>query len=202
MQLQTQEKIEKTADLICTRLAVFFVEQNTPVQEYQLMTLLQAEHLLDICSGDNYWQELFRKHFLVRHCLYKLNQMWAGQGRGLCLGPVWIVFYTAAPSEGLPSQDTTYRAMADYYGDLTHWLAATEATCRDFLDDFFRRFAALNDAEVHLTVLGLPKDAIWGVVQQQYRRLAQQHHPDKGGDAEQFLAITRAFEALKLLRGN
>jgi hypothetical protein len=193
--------LQYTADLICSRLAVFFVNNNSPVQEYQLFTLLQGEGLLAVCADDNYWLSLFRKHFLVRHCLYKLNDLWAGQGRGLRLGPISIEFFITEDSAGMPSQDIAYLALADYYGDLTHWLTATEETCRTFIDDFFKRFAALNDAEEHLAVLGLPKDAIWGVVQQQYRRLAQQHHPDKGGDGAQFLIISRAFEALKTLRG-
>ena len=197
------QALQNAASLICSRLAVFFAEQKGPVQEYELLTLLQAEGLLAVCAEDNYWLALFRKHFLVRHCLYQLNQFWAeeGQGRGLRLGPMSIEFFIAEDSKGLPSQDITYLALADYYGDLNHWLTATEETCRNFIDDFFKRFAALNNAEQHLAVLGLPKDAVWGVVQQQYRRLAQQHHPDKGGDGVQFLKITQAFEALKTLMG-
>ena len=27
-----------------------------------------------------------------------------------------------------------------------------------------------------------------------YRRLVQQHHPDKGGDAEKFMAVVRAYK--------
>lgn len=191
------QNLLNAADLICARLAVFFVDNYSATQEYQLFTLLQSENLLAVCADDNYWVALFRKHFLVRHCLYKLNDAWRCEGRGLRLGPVSIEYFKAENSQGLPSMDVSYVALADYYGDLTHWLAATEDTCRSFIDDFFKRFSASSDLEKHLAVLGLPKEAVWGVVLMQYRRLAQQHHPDKGGDAERFLTITAAFEALK-----
>jgi hypothetical protein len=193
--------IEAAADLLIARLAVFFASQPEPVQEYQLLTQMQTEGFLALCADDNYWVALFRKHFLLRHCLYKLNEISAHEGRGLHLGPISIEYFEAKQSGGLPSEDISYRALADYYGDLNHWLCATEDTCRNFIDDFFKRFAIAADVEAHLAVLDLPCDAVWGVVQQRYRRLAQQHHPDKGGDTEQFLKVTRAFEALKLLRG-
>ncbi|HEY6527645.1 MAG TPA: DNA-J related domain-containing protein [Cellvibrionaceae bacterium] len=193
--------IEAAADLLCARLAVFFTSRFDPVQEYQLLTRMQTEGLLAVCADDNYWVALFRKHFLLRHSLYKLNDVWAPEGRGLRLGPISIEFFEAEQTLGLPSEDITYRALADYYGDLNHWLCATEDTCRNFIDDFFKRFAAVTEVDAHLAVLDLPKDAVWGVVQQRYRQLVQQHHPDKGGDVEQFLIITRAFQALKLLRG-
>ncbi len=202
------EPLQKAADVLTARLAAFFMElQLNPVQpsmqEYELLSQMRAEGFLALCEADNYWVALFRKHFLMRHCLYRVNANWAGQGRRLLLGPVSIELVVAADTNGenLPSEDLTYQALADYYGDLTHWLAATEETCRTFVDDFFKRFAAFNEAESHLSCLGLPKDAVWGVVLQRYRRLAQQHHPDKGGDAELFLTYTRAFEALKRLHG-
>ncbi len=202
------ETLQKAADVLTARLAAFFMElQLNParpsMQEYELLSQMRAEGFLALCEADNYWVALFRKHFLMRHCLYRVNATWAGQGQRLLLGPVSIELVVAAETnrENLPSEDLTYQALADYYGDLNHWLAATEETCRTFVDDFFKRFAAFNEAESHLTCLGLPKDAVWGVVQQRYRRLAQQHHPDKGGDAELFLTFTRAFEALKRLRG-
>ena len=202
------ETLQKAADVLTARLAAFFMElrlhpARPSMQEYELLSQMRAEGLLVLCEADNYWVALFRKHFLMRHCLYRVNATWAGQGQRLLLGPVSIELVIAAENkrENLPSEDLTYQALADYYGDLNHWLAATEETCRNFVDDFFKRFAAFNEAESHLSCLGLPKDAVWGVVQQRYRRLAQQHHPDKGGDAELFLTYTRAFEALKRLRG-
>lgn len=46
-------------------------------------------------------------------------------------------------------------------------------------------------------ILGLSAGATGAEIRDAYRRLAQQHHPDKGGDAEMFQAVKKAFEALR-----
>lgn len=47
-------------------------------------------------------------------------------------------------------------------------------------------------------VLGVPRDATAEAIQAAHRRLASQHHPDKGGTAEQMAAINKARdEALR-----
>ncbi|MFO7857445.1 MAG: J domain-containing protein, partial [Ectothiorhodospiraceae bacterium] len=45
-------------------------------------------------------------------------------------------------------------------------------------------------------VLGLDDDADGQTVRQQYRRLAQRHHPDKGGDTETLQKINEAMMVL------
>jgi molecular chaperone DnaJ len=45
-------------------------------------------------------------------------------------------------------------------------------------------------------VLGIPRDAQDGVVKKAYHKLAREHHPDKGGDAEKFKKVQEAYEIL------
>lgn len=45
-------------------------------------------------------------------------------------------------------------------------------------------------------VLGLTKDATTDDVKKAYRKLAREHHPDKGGDAEKFKKVQEAYEVL------
>jgi len=45
-------------------------------------------------------------------------------------------------------------------------------------------------------VLGLPRDASPDDVKKAYRKLAREHHPDKGGDAEKFKKVQEAYEIL------
>jgi hypothetical protein len=47
-----------------------------------------------------------------------------------------------------------------------------------------------------LAVLGLEAGASQEAIKKAYRRLAAQHHPDKGGDADEFVKISNAYEFL------
>jgi len=44
--------------------------------------------------------------------------------------------------------------------------------------------------------LGLPPDCTFDDIKRKYRTLAQQHHPDKGGDEDTFKKIKLAYEVL------
>jgi curved DNA-binding protein len=48
----------------------------------------------------------------------------------------------------------------------------------------------------HYTTLGVSKDADQATIKQAYRKLAMQHHPDRGGDPQQFQKLTDAYEIL------
>jgi len=48
----------------------------------------------------------------------------------------------------------------------------------------------------HYQTLGLSPDASHSDVKKAYRKLASKHHPDKGGDAEQFKRISEAYEQI------
>lgn len=50
------------------------------------------------------------------------------------------------------------------------------------------------------SILGVPKDADEDTIKKAYRRLALQHHPDKGGNVEKFQQISEAFE--RIVRGD
>jgi DnaJ-class molecular chaperone len=48
----------------------------------------------------------------------------------------------------------------------------------------------------HYNTLGVPRNADHDTIKKAYRKLAMQHHPDKGGDISKFQEITAAYETL------
>jgi hypothetical protein len=66
----------------------------------------------------------------------------------------------------------------------------------DMMEAAFKGFTALAGpgASEWWDVLEVRRDASHEVVSSNYRRLRSQHHPDRGGDAEQFQRVQRAFE--------
>ncbi len=49
----------------------------------------------------------------------------------------------------------------------------------------------------YYNTLGITNNATPDEIKKAYRKLAMQHHPDKGGDPEKFQKITEAYESLK-----
>jgi DnaJ-class molecular chaperone len=46
-------------------------------------------------------------------------------------------------------------------------------------------------------ILGVSKDASFDEIRQAYLKLVKVHHPDKGGDAKNFIQINLAFDLLR-----
>src|SRR5210317_1779012 len=49
----------------------------------------------------------------------------------------------------------------------------------------------------HYSTLGVSKSASEKEIKTAFRKLAAQHHPDKGGDQKKFVEIKEAYETLK-----
>lgn len=97
-----------------------------------------------------------------------------------------------------------YLRVADNLAAIAATLEAMRAIERhggaDILDRAFTGFTALPAPEQPWQVLGLDSHASPEQVQEAYRRLAMEHHPDRGGDPAQMARINAARD--DLLRGN
>jgi hypothetical protein len=93
-----------------------------------------------------------------------------------------------------------YDRVADNLAAIAATLEAMRAIERhggaEILNRAFTGFAALADesSESWWVVLGVEQDALLCDIEAAYRRLRSKYHPDKGGDADQFMRIQRAYE--------
>lgn len=93
-----------------------------------------------------------------------------------------------------------YTRVADNLAAIAATLDAMRAIERhggaEILDRAFTGFVAIeHEARAHWSdVLGVPRTAIPEAIEAAYRRLRAQHHPDRGGDAEAFMRVQKAYE--------
>jgi DnaJ-class molecular chaperone len=64
----------------------------------------------------------------------------------------------------------------------------------ELVDVAFRGYEALSSGEHWWEILEVDRAASKDVVTMAYRRLVKLHHPDAGGDPEQFHRIQRAYD--------
>ncbi len=138
-------------------------------------------------------ETLFRTHFLLFHLLYRISDALAeGGGGGLEIGVLRIARRPPGGGEGLPG---VHDPLRDYYLDLSNLDTRREEIDR-MLDDFWRGFVRHDRRGEALQVLGLDADADEETIRRRYRRLAMEHHPDRGGDKDRLQAINAAMAVL------
>ncbi len=86
-----------------------------------------------------------------------------------------------------------------FFSNPDNFFGVTEARVQVMLDSFWQNYQAKVDPQPALAVLGLSDsdNPSWQDVRARYRSLAAKHHPDRGGDAGQFVEIRAAYEQLK-----
>jgi hypothetical protein len=141
---------------------------------------------------------LFKRHFLLFHCLYLLrDKLRAAQRSDLeihCLG-IKLIPYRNDPSDHPALHDP----LAAYYLDLDNFTHTDEQEVLRLLDGFWKRFAGDAQRDKALAVMELTHPTSYPEIRQQYRRLAMQCHPDRGGELAQFQQLEWAMGILRVL---
>ena len=75
--------------------------------------------------------------------------------------------------------------------------SSTEEIVKKIIDNFWQRFANLDEQTMALRTLKLKADANRHEITRSYRELIARHHPDKGGDSDTFIHIRQAYELLR-----
>lgn len=165
--------------------------------EYQLLDELATRDIpgfADRPAGDTL--NLFRRHFLLFHCLYRLRDMFiAKEQLWLEIHCLKIVLQPLAPERGATSPQKADPLRA-YYLDMQNYEETDQAAVEDMLNGFWKRFHDEDHREDALKTLGLGSNACRITIKQRYRELARQHHPDHGGEAATFRQIADAASVL------
>jgi DnaJ-domain-containing protein 1 len=91
-----------------------------------------------------------------------------------------------------------HNPLALLYLDYAQVMQTTAQDVTKLLDQFWKHY--LNDDQKlnALSVLGLSEPVDFDQIKKQYRRLAMKHHPDRGGDADQLIAVYQAMQCLEM----
>jgi len=169
------------------------------MSEYDLLMGLSERNVS--LFNDDYFQSplgLFQRHFLLFHCLYllrdKLRTTRQGDMNIHCLG-IQLTPYRNTPS-GHPA---LLDPLAGYYLDLDNLKSTDESDILRLLDNFWQKFAGEDQRDEALAVMQLTHPTSYPVIKQQYRRLAMQWHPDRGGEPAQFQRLEWAMGILRIL---
>lgn len=172
------------------------------ISEFDLLQALRAEgHVITHGADDDPADHrLFQQHFRLFHLLYRLRDRCHAEERArLEINPLCIRLHpyrtggSTLPEHGDP--------LREYYLDLGNLHDTSAADVDDMLGRFWVRMQGLEQRSAALRVLGLEADADYEQARERYRKLAMEHHPDRGGDTRRLQEINSAMEALARAHG-
>lgn len=165
------------------------------IKEYDLIQRLREQGyfaFLDDRQGDTH--ALFVAHFMLFHILYRLqDHLLTTHGRYLEISALCIRLHLTR-SGGCELGE--YDPVRDYYLDLDNLRRTGPADVEALIASFWKRFERHAGREQALATLGLCDPVDQATIRRQYKRLAMQHHPDRGGDKSRLQEINRAANIL------
>lgn len=192
------EKLEKLngSELIFENLLSILKENAGGLSEFEFLKILRNKGFG--FTNDNYLMdnlELFRVHFTFFHLLYKLREIILINKEGIleihCLKIILLPFQSST-STNLILKDN----LADYYLDLDNLYSTDREKVDSMLSRFWTNLDNYQKKPTSYEVLGLKGDESKIEIKRQFRKLAQEHHPDKGGENKRFMEINKAFNIL------
>ena len=175
-------------------------EADVTITEHQLMKMLEHDDEYFSELAESHSLALFQKHFLIMNALYQLQQQFLDEKLYLHISPL-AIYLQPAKTESVPlvPEINSDEHLRNYYTDWQNFLQASESQVDKLLDEFWQLYSSQEKTVDAYQVLDLPVESSWSEVQKRYRKLAAQHHPDRGGNAVRFIAIRQAYEILSNL---
>lgn len=177
--------------------------QNSACSLIDLVNLCQPDFLELIAPNVDVQIVIFQKNFFVMNALYQIQRDIQSEGFMLVIFPLEISLvpnYASANDKdyddntnGLTTRNT---ALADYYLDWSNLSSITVGEIEALFANFWQRFRTLDKVDTALSTLGLNQEADWQKIREAYQKKIITSHPDKGGCAEDFIEIRKAYEIL------
>lgn len=168
------------------------------IGEYDIISRLEEQGIDFPVANDSYNLAMFKKHFMTMNALYHLQQDLFHDGYYLHITALDITIEPLGePTNQQLLMDAADHKVRDYYLNWRHFDNTSEDEIKELLSNFWKMYSALDKQAEALEILELNSDATWEDVKQSYRRLAIEHHPDKGGKDARFIEIREAYEVLR-----
>ncbi len=185
---------------MATEILSFINQYPDGTTEYEIIKHLENLHLFqDLAAEDEL--ALFQKHFIVMNSLYQLQaDMWRDDNIFLDISSVRVRLIIDNQDE---IADSTVKSISDnsalsgYYLDWENFKSTDQEKVLEMLNGFWQLFYNQDKISGAYQTLDLSMSEPLEIVTKQYRKLAAIHHPDKGGDRDNFIAIRQAYEVIK-----
>jgi len=163
------------------------------VSEYEFLTEL-GQNLTYFSNTASDSLVLFQRHFLLFHCLYRLQQDYFETKTGIL--QISALEIRLWPYRAEHNDISPLDQVREYYLDISNLDSADLAQVDDLLGKFWLALARHDSRHDALALLDLTDPVDNEQIRQKYRRLVMLHHPDRGGDGETLQQLNLALAKL------
>lgn len=177
----------------------FKLNSGSAFSEYELMRWLQEpEQGVFRADALAHPLTLFQSHFILMHALYCLKKQWLQQNTAVLDISALHIQKRAWPEHvSNETEINTFDPLMDYYLDLAQ-LKTTEEEVEQLLNSFWLKMRLPEQQPEDLAILELAPPVTAQQIKKQYRKLAMQHHPDRGGNEQMFCRVQSAYQRLRI----
>jgi len=169
--------------------------------------------------------EMFQKHFILMHNLYRLQNDYMLDNKYLHvhfmrihlaeypkIGLCWFYdehyskFCSEKSEEGMPYccfhaslyEDASLEILSEkyFYLDKENYHRLNKETAESFINGTWELFYRYEEYLESLKILGLHKNTDKNTVKKKFRNLVKSLHPDSGGDEKEFIKINNAYKTI------
>ena len=145
----------------------------------------------------DYQVVIFQKNFFVMNALYQIQHDISEEGFQLVISPL-EVYLTPIIAKGEGGISVRDNKLADYYLNWSNYHHTSKAEIEALFDHFWKKYRALDKVDAARVTLEVNKTASWAEIRKAYQKKVICNHPDKGGCAEDFIVIRKAYEILSV----
>ena len=172
-------------------------ESGRVFTEHELIKRLQENDAAFPVLAGSQRLALFQTHFLVMNALYRLQEQLLDDSIHLHISPLEIFLQPLSEVvSNVLAENSSQAALKRYYGDWDHFKSTDEHDVEEMLGYFWQHYRAQDKQADAYRTLQLEPGVGWPFIQEAYRRMASLSHPDRGGDAAEFMLIREAYEVL------
>ncbi|PYF79558.1 MULTISPECIES: DNA-J related domain-containing protein [Marinomonas] len=171
------------------------------ISEFDILKALK-EQLPEFSQlADDMNLQLFRQHFLIMNALYQLqSSLWQEENLLLNISALRINLQSTTQIQHSTSthlNDSVDVKLAAYYLDWEEYEKTDADAVVQLLNSFYKGISLPGNRDSALKTLQITtSNPSKTDIKQQYKKLAQKHHPDRGGDQDVFIGLRQAYEYL------
>ena len=163
------------------------------LSEYEFLTAL-GQNLSYFARSSPDSLILFQRHFLLFHCLYRLQHDYYETKTGILqISALEIHLW---PYRTILSDIQRVDPVREYYLDISSLDSTDSAQVDDLLGKFWLALARHDSRHDALALLALTDPVDDQCIRKRYRQQVMLHHPDRGGDQETIKQLNLALAKL------